>query len=114
MDWIWIFVPLTALSIPIIAILSSAFEKIAKAQAQQAGPVIEEVTADLAILKEQHQRDKQRISNLEAIVIAQAEQISQLPALSPANERYPAPDFGQLQDQKDDQKLAAMVEQLKK
>ncbi|MEM7737753.1 MAG: hypothetical protein AAF267_18395 [Deinococcota bacterium] len=111
MGWVWVLIPLTALSIPIIAILSSMFEKIIKAQQQQAGPVIEELTADLAALREQNQRYEQRITNLEEVVIAQVEYNQQ--SLPAADERYPMPDLGTSNEGKNGEKIASMIKQLK-
>ncbi|MEM6430907.1 MAG: hypothetical protein AAF708_16845 [Deinococcota bacterium] len=110
-DWIWVLIPLTALSIPIINILSKSFERIIKLQGHQAGPAVDELTADVASLKDaveqQRQYYEQRIANLEAIVIAQAEQTPQSPALPLADERYRVPDLG------NDEKVATIAEQLK-
>ncbi len=117
MDWIWVLIPLTALSIPVIAIISSVVEKYIKAQERQANLLTEEFIAEMTALKDvsevQNRKYEQRIANLEAIVTAMAKQNQQTRALLTADQQYVMP---RLQEQKDlstDEKVAVMVEQLK-
>ena len=87
MGWVWVLIPLAALSIPIIAILSSVIEKYLKAQEKQASLLTEEFIEEMRVLKEsfavQQKAYEQRIANLEAIVSAQAWEA--LPKRQPAS-----------------------------
>lgn len=117
MDWIWILIPLTALSIPIIGIVSSVIEKYIKAQERQANLMTEEFMIEMTALKdaseEQSKMYEQRIANLEAIVSAKAEQNQQVAALPSGEQRYAMPDLEKLKDLSDDEKVAMLVEKLK-
>lgn len=117
MSWIWVLIPLTALSIPIIAIISSVIEKYIKAQERQANLVSEELIAELAALKESQEEQKinyeKRIANLEAIVSAQASRNQDTRALANNETRYPMPDLSSFQKLKDDEKVALLAKELK-
>ena len=116
MGWIWILIPLTALSIPIIAILSSVIEKYIKAQERQANLMTEEFMDEMMALKESSEEQRkmleQRIANLEAIVSAKAEQGQLMPALPVADERHAMPDLTAQKELRNDEKIAMLVEEL--
>lgn len=116
MGWIWILIPLTALSIPVIAIISGVVEKYIKAQERQANLMTEEFIAEMTALKDasevQSQMYEKRIANLEAIVSSMG-QNQEMPALPIPEERYAMPKIEQKKDVSNDEKVALMVEKLK-
>lgn len=93
MGWVWVLIPLAALSIPIIAILSSVMEKYLKAQEKQASLLTEELIEEMRVLREaftlQQKVYEQRIANLEAIVTSLPDR-----QLSNADKRLLMPDLG--------------------
>ncbi len=115
MGWIWILIPLTALSIPIIAILSNVVEKYIKAQERQADRMTDELLAEMKALKdafaEQRELYEKRFANLEGNASAQAEQNQQ--ALPSVEERYLMPDLTRTEDLRDDEKATMLAEKLK-
>jgi len=116
MGWIWILIPLTALSIPIFAIGSSVVEKYIKSQERQANLMTEEFMAEMMAFKEeaeaQQQMYEERIAKLEGMVSANSE-TEQAHALPAADKRYPMPDLEDLKDLSDKEKVAVLMEKLK-
>lgn len=117
MGWLWILIPLTALSIPIIAILSSVIEKYIKAQERQANLMTEEFIAEMTALRDDYaERSKvyeQRIANLEAIVAAQAGKSQPGHALTDSDNRYQMPDLREV-ELGNDEKVALLARKLLK
>ncbi len=118
MGWLWILIPLTALSIPIIAILSSVIEKYIKAQERQANLMTEEFIAEMTALRDEYAEQsklyEQRIANLEAIVAAQAGEVQQGRALPDSGKRYQVPDLRDITELSNDEKVAVLARKLLK
>ena len=117
MDWVWVLIPLTALSIPIIAIISSVIGKYIKVQERQADLMTEEFMSEMIALREafeeQRELNEQRFARLEAMAKSKGEQNQQAPALPVAEERYPMPDLTKSEDLSDAEKAAILAEKLK-
>lgn len=114
MGWIWILIPLTALSIPIVAIIAGIVEKYMKAQEKQANLMTEEFIAEMTALRDEFQEQREvyerRIANLEAIVTAQAGEVRALPE---ADRRMMMPDLQSTKDLSDREKVALLARKLK-
>lgn len=117
MNWVWVLIPLTALSIPIIAIISGVIEKYIKSQERQANLMSEEMMSEIMALRDaseqQRQIYEQRIANLEAIVTTQAWQNKASQALPSSDQRYPMPDLEELKNLSNEKKVAILAEKLK-
>ncbi len=117
MNWVWVLIPLTALSIPIIAIISGVIEKYIKSQERQANLMSEEMMSEIMALRDaseqQRQIYEQRIANLEAIVTTQAWQNQESHALPGSDQRYPMPDLEELKNLSNEKKVAILAEKLK-
>ncbi|MCA9838448.1 MAG: hypothetical protein KC422_16140 [Trueperaceae bacterium] len=112
MDWIWVLIPLTALSIPIIAILSKVLENYLKAQAQQNTSLSEDALAEMMMLRDKLAEQEERIANLEAVVTAQPWQKQQTNALPNSEQRYAFPDLEGYKDMSNDEKTAILAKKL--
>lgn len=114
MNWVWVLIPLTALSIPIVAIIAGIVEKYLKAQEKQAHLLTEEFIAEMTTLRDEFQEQRevyeQRIANLEAIVTAQAGEGRALPDV---DRRLVIPDLQGAKNLSDHEKVALLARKLK-
>lgn len=115
MNWIWVLIPLTALSIPIVAIIAGIIEKYLKAQEKQANLMTEEFIAEMSALRDEFQKQRgiyeQRLANLEAIVAAQAGAVEQGRALPSSDQRLMMPDLSN-KTLSNDEKVARIAQKL--
>lgn len=77
MGWVWVLIPLAALSIPIVAIIAGTVEKLAKLQERQTAPLTENFVREMLELKAQVERLEQRVAELEARPLPLAPQLTQ-------------------------------------